>query len=168
VFFGWLGEGALTDWAPIFMTVVVGSSAAVAAAVSSAYGFLMTVARFGGDAVVERFGARRVLVASTASAALAVSVATAFPSLAVTVITFALAGAAIANLSPLVFSLGGRYGAAAVGTLTSLGYAAFLGGPALLGGAAHVAGLREAFVLPIVALAISTVLAARFRPEGRS
>src|SRR4051812_44183484 len=49
-------EGASLDWSAVYLRDVIGSSAGLAAACTTGFTLTMALARFAGDAVVDRFG----------------------------------------------------------------------------------------------------------------
>ena len=133
-------EGAVLDWGAVYLRDVRHLPVASAAAGFSAFSITMMVLRFGGDRVRARLGDGWVLRASlvaTAGFALLLWAAPLWLSLA----GFALAGAGVANVVPVLFGLAGNQGgaapgggtAAAVGVASILGYAGVLGGPPMFG-----------------------------------
>ncbi len=97
----------------------------------------MAVGRFFGQAT--RLGDRTLLAGGAALAAAGCVVAATAPIAAVALVGFALAGAGISLNAPIVFGAGGRRGASAVATVTTLGYVGLLIGPPLVGGVAQAA-----------------------------
>jgi len=147
-FCGWIAEGALTDWSPVYLHDVARATPALAAAGATCYGLAMFGSRLCGDALTERFGARRMLLGGSIGMLVALAAVRAGIGFGSEVVGFAISGAAVANLSPVVFTLAGRYGASAVGAVSGIGYIAFVTGPALYGGIAHLFGLPTALALP--------------------
>ena len=118
----------------------------------------MAVGRFYGQGT--RLGERTLLVGSGLLAAGGCFLAAVSPNAPVALVGLALGGAGVALYAPIVFGAGGRRGASAVATVTTLGYFGLLVGPALVGGVAQVTSLRGSFVvLALVAGAVG--LAAR-------
>ena len=121
----------------------------------------MAIGRFFGQAT--RFGDRTLLTGGAALAAVGCALAATAPVPAVALVGFALAGAGISLNAPIVFGAGGRHGASAVATVTTLGYVGLLIGPPLVGGVAQVTSLRLSLgVLALVAAAV-TAAATRLR-----
>lgn len=54
-------EGASMDWSAVYLRDVMGSSAGLAAASTTAFALMMAIARIAGDRVVDRFGAVRTV-----------------------------------------------------------------------------------------------------------
>ena len=65
--------------------------------------------------------------------------------------------------APIVFGAGGRRGASAVATVTTLGYVGLLIGPPLVGGIAQAFSLRASFVVLAVVAAAVAAAATRLR-----
>ena len=65
--------------------------------------------------------------------------------------------------APVVFGAGGRHGANAVATVTTIGYVGLLIGPALVGGVSQVASLRGSLVVLAVVAAAVAAAATRVR-----
>ncbi len=133
-------EGAVLDWGAVYLRDVRHLPVASAAAGFSAFSITMMVLRFGGDRVRARLGdgwVLRAALGATAGFALLLWAAPLWLSL----VGFALAGAGVANVVPVLFGLAGNQGgaasgggtAAAVGVASILGYAGVLGGPPMFG-----------------------------------
>lgn len=144
-------EGAVLDWGAVYLREVRHLPVASAAAGFSAFSITMMVLRFGGDRVRARLGDGWVLSAAlgaTAGFALLLWAAPLWLSL----VGFALAGAGVANVVPVLFGLAGNQGgaapgggtAAAVGVASILGYAGVLGGPPMFGLIAQVSSVGTA------------------------
>ena len=170
-------EGAVLDWGGVYLREVRHLPVASAAAGFSAFSITMMVLRFGGDRVRARLGAGWVLrgsLVATAGFALLLWAGPVWLSLA----GFALAGAGVANVVPVLFSLAGNQGgaeadpggpaggaagaegatartAAAVGVASILGYAGVLGGPPMFGLIAQASSVGAA--LGVAGLLCATV-----------
>ncbi len=151
-------EGAVLDWGAVYLREVRHVPVALAASGYSAFSVTMMAMRFGGDRVRARLGDGWVLrssLAATAGFALLLWPGPLWRSL----LGFALAGAGVANVVPVLFALAGTQGAGghgtgaahgrtsasarqidearatgeAVGVASILGYAGVLGGPPMFG-----------------------------------
>jgi MFS family permease len=161
-------EGAMNDWSALYLREDLGTSAGVAATGFAAFSAGMAIGRFGGDAIVARLGAERVLRGGAAVAALVLGVFLAVGSTAAALGGLVLVGLGVANGVPLLFSAAGRTATpgpaiAAVGTM---GYVAFLGGPPFLGFLADAIGLPGALSTICLAAVIVVLLGGRpYRQE---
>ncbi len=150
-------EGAVLDWGAVYLRDTRHVPLASAALGFSAFSMAMMATRFIGDRLRVRLGDAGVLQASLLAAA-GFAVVLAAPGLPLALCGFALAGAGVANVVPVLFSLAGTQGAGtqgdralrestppgqpamarnrtgdAVGIASTLGYAGVLGGPPLFG-----------------------------------
>lgn len=125
----------------------------------------MALARFGGDALRNRFDEQHLLAAGAATAAVAMGVVllTAHPAVALP--GYALVGAGLALVVPILFNAATRVPgisrAAAIASVSSIGYAGFLIGPPLIGSIAQAASLSVAMALVVVAATALSVGARR-------
>lgn len=151
-------EGALADWAGLFLRDVHGVSAAVASATFSGVAFAMVVARFAGDLTRHRIGPVGLVRVGSVVAAVTMAMTLLVPSTPLAVLGFAVVGFGLANVIPVLFSAAGsRGGAAGIATVASVGYAGLLAGPPIIGFAAQMFTLTAALwlvVLGSVALAL--------------
>ena len=71
---------------------------------------------------------------------------------------FALVGAGLALVAPILFSAATRVPgvsrAAAIASVTSIGYAGFMIGPPLIGGLAHASSLSVALIVVVFSAAL--------------
>ncbi len=161
---GLLAEGAMGDWSAVYLHDTLGASPAVAAVGFAAFSLAMAAGRLGGDALVGRFGPRRVLRASGTVAAVGLAGALLAAHPVAGVVGCALVGLGIANVIPVLFSAAARApgvdagrGLAAVATT---GYLGFLSGPPLIGIVAEGAGLAVGLGLVSAACAVVAAAAA--------
>ncbi|MFE3517228.1 MFS transporter [Streptomyces sp. NPDC059166] len=157
-----LAEGAANDWLPLLMVDGHGVDPALGSAVYAGFAAAMTLGRFCGTFLIDRFGRALVVRASALSAALGL-----------TLVIFAdspvLAGAAVllwglgASLGfPVALSAAGDSGpdpAARVSLVAMMGYIAFLVGPPSLGFLGDHYGLRAAMVVVLCFVAVAVFLA---------
>ncbi len=168
IFAGMTAEGVMYDWCVLYLTQEVGMPQARAALGYAAFSAAMALSRFGGDFLRTRYSERSLLRfgAGVAAAAMAVVLISGSPWVAF--IGFALVGAGLAPVAPVLFNAATRVPgvsrAAAIASVTSIGYSGFMIGPPLIGSIATATSLTMA--LGVVVLA-SGVLAygARFVPQ---
>ena len=156
-------EGSVADWAAIMLQESFLVEASIAAYAFGFYQAGMAIARFSGDALRLRFGAVRLVAASSLLAAVGTAAALFFPSLWGSMAAFFVAGIGIGNVAPVLFAGGGRLEPEAPGrgiaVVTSLGYAGFLVGPPLLGIVAEVSTLQLSLCLTVIAALIIALFA---------
>ena len=154
-FFGLMAEGAIGDWASVYLHSEVRVTLALAAAGYAAYAIAMAAARFAGDWLAQRLSGKNILQASGLLIAVGMGCALLFPSWRPAVGGLMLTGIGIANIVPVIWGAAGRdtrMGAGpAISTVTTVGYCGFLTGPPVIGSLSVVVGLRPA--MAVIALA---------------
>lgn len=154
-FFGLMAEGAIGDWASVYLHSNVGVTLSLAAAGYAAYAIAMAAGRFTGDWLAQRFSGKNILHVSGLLIAVGTSCALLVPSWWPAVGGLMLTGVGIANIVPVIWGAAGRdtrMGAGpAISTVTTIGYCGFLTGPPVIGSLATLVGLRPAMV--VIALA---------------
>jgi MFS family permease len=153
-------EGAVGDWSGTYLARSgVAPSAAVAA--YAAFSLLMVTGRIVGDRIVAAAGTRTTVGLGALVAAAGLAISAASPGLMGGVVGFALVGAGLANVVPVIFSVAGRTGpssAVGIASAATSGYAGLLIGPVVIGAVASAANLRSAIVM----LAAVALIAAAF------
>lgn len=169
-----LTEGAVGDWAAVYLDSELDTGEGTAAAGLAAFSLTMGIGRLFGDRLNQALGAVRLARGggTLAAAGLATALLTEVP--AVALIGFACAGMGLAALFPLALRAAAERGSAAgpaVASVTSLGYLGFLCGPPSVGGLSELSGLRAALVLlvalSLLAAALGPVVGARARVRSR-
>ncbi len=165
IFAGMAAEGIMYDWSVLYLKQERGQPQDQAALGYAAFAGAMAVARFGGDLLRAHWDDRRVLRVSAWLAAGAMAVALISPNAWVTLIGFALAGAGIAPVVPLLYTAASRVpgssSAAAIAAASSIGYSGILVGPPLIGAWAKAASLSHAMWAVVIAAALLALGCAR-------
>jgi len=161
-------EDVGASWSALYLR-----SELVAGAAAAGLGFValqsaMTVGRLTGDRIVDRFGQRRVARVGGAVIAVGMGLALAVPSVATTLIGFALAGLGVATLIPAVYHAADELpglrrgtGLAVINWLLRIG---FLLSPPVIGLLADATSLRVA-LLAVVAAGVGSMLLAGALPR---
>ncbi len=130
-------EGAILDWAAVYLQREMGASLTVAGWGFAACAGTMAVMRFLGDEIRRRFGAVRTLRVSTLIAMAGLGLAGLAGSPPMALAGFALAGIGIANMVPIAFSAAGNVPGLAQGVglsvVTTMGYSGILLAPGSIG-----------------------------------
>ncbi|MBM3605873.1 MAG: MFS transporter [Alphaproteobacteria bacterium] len=151
-------EGAVLDWAAVYLQREMGASLALAGWGFAACAGTMAVMRFLGDGLRRRLGAVRTLRLSigVAMAGLALAGLAQGPLLAIA--GFALAGIGIANMVPIAFSAAGNVPGLANGlglsVVTTMGYSGMLLAPGSIGWLAESISLGSIYVVLALLLLI--------------
>jgi MFS family permease len=153
-FIALFSEGALQDWAAVYMHQVVAVPVAVAAVGYAGYSTAMALGRFAGDRVVALFGERIIMRLSGALIGFGIMFALLLPSPIFAIVGFVVVGLGISNLVPILFGAAGRDPVLGPGpgiaVVTTLGYFGFLIGPAVIGFMSKFFGLPLALSLVAV------------------
>ncbi|MEM6712873.1 MAG: MFS transporter [Pseudomonadota bacterium] len=134
---GFAAEGAILDWAALFVRDERGVSEGLAGYAFGAFSAMMAIVRFTGDPIRARFGDYRMMQVSSALAMAGFLIAGLSPTLAGTILGFAIVGLGLANIVPIGFAAADRIPGIPKGIgisiATSFGYAGLLVAPPLIG-----------------------------------
>jgi MFS family permease len=148
-FIVFLAEGATLDWGALLLTTNGRFTPGQGGLGYAVFAIAMTVGRLTGDTVIRRVGRKRVMMLGGLCAAAGFYATTLAPASKIALIGFLLIGVGASNIVPILFTAAGRQQdmppAAAIGAVTTLGYAGILAGPALIGFVAHLSSLHVAF-----------------------
>jgi len=163
--FSMVPEGAILDWAALYLRQERGADIATAGFAFAAFSATMALMRFAGDGVRNRFGAVQTLRVSSLIGAVGILVAGLSPSPWLAIAAFAFAGLGLANTIPIAFSAAGNQpglsSAAGMSVVTTLGYSGILMAPSLIGLIGQTTGFAPIFVA-LSALLLIVCLAAGF------
>jgi len=169
IFAGMTAEGVMYDWSVLYLKQEIGLPQARAALGYATFTASMALARFGGDALRARFHERAVLAAGAAVAGVAMAAVLLSANAWVAFAGFAIVGAGLAPIAPILFNAAtrvpGASRAAAIASVTTIGYSGFLVGPPLIGGIATATSLTAALFV-VVATAALVAYGARYVPEN--
>jgi MFS family permease len=167
-------EGAMFDWAAVFLRRELGAPEATAALAPSFFSAAMAAGRLGGDQLTARLQAPLLARLCASVAALGVGTIIVAPLPGVAFGGVVGVGLGLSVLVPLAFGAAGRSKDMPTGTaiaaVATIGYFAFLVGPPTIGLVAEQVTLRGSFVLLLVLLGLIAVLApatASASPSGR-
>jgi predicted MFS family arabinose efflux permease len=164
IFAGMSAEGVMYDWSVLYLKQDVGLTQAQGALGYAVFSGAMAAARFAGDALRARYAEQTLLRAGACVAAVSMTVVLLSAHPVVAMLGFALTGAGLAPVAPILFNAATRVPgvsrAAAIAAVTSIGYSGFMVGPPLIGAIAAASTLSAA--LGVVVL-MSALLAAGAR-----
>jgi len=170
IFAGMTAEGVMYDWSVLYLKQEIGLTQARAALGYATFTASMALARFGGDALRARFHERAILAAGAAVAGAAMTLVLLSANAWIAFAGFALVGAGLAPIAPILFNAAtrvpGASRAAAIASVTTIGYSGFLVGPPLIGSIATASSLTAALFV-VVATAALVAYGARYVPENR-
>ena len=161
--FLFVAEGAVLDWAALFLTQERGADLAVAGLAYAFFAGAMAVMRFVGDGVRNRFGGVPTLRVCSVIAAAAMLAAAVAPTPFLVIAAFAVCGLAVANTVPIVFSAAGNLpglsSGAGMSVATTMGYAGILFAPSSIGFVAEATGFAPVFMALAALLLVVAALA---------
>jgi MFS family permease len=170
--FGLLAEGAIADWASVYLHSNIGVTLPLAAAGYAAYAIAMAAARFSGDWLAQRISGKNILHGSGLLIATGLGCTLLSHSWWPAVFGLMLAGIGVANIVPVIWGVAGRdtrMGAGpAISATATIGYCGFLTGPPIIGSLAVLIGLRQAMGVIVLAGIIVAAGPIFFPLESRS
>lgn len=163
-----LSEGSAGTWLSIAVTDGFAAREAVGAIAYGTFVTAMTIVRFAGTGLVDRFGRVMVVRASGASAFVGLALFALAPSLATAWIGIVLWGAGAALVNPVTIAAASDdplHAAGRVSVATSFSTIAMLTAPPVLGALVDGLGARHALGLITIATVLSMSLAGQLRPR---
>ncbi len=158
-------EGAVLDWAAIYLQKELGSSVVTSGLGFACFAGTMAIMRFLGDGVRNRFGAVRTLRVSGFMGAAGLMGGALAPFDWVAIVSFAAAGIGVANMVPVLFSAAGNHprlpAASAISIATMVGYCGILVAPSSIGFLAEHVGFRPTYAGLSLLLVIVALMAGR-------
>lgn len=162
-----LVEGIAVEWSAVFLRESVGADPSAAGLGVVAFSAGMATSRFVGDRVVARSGQPAVARFGASSAFVALAAMLLVHRFVPSVAALGIVGLGLGPVVPLAFRAAGRTPrpghASALPLVVTAGYAGSIVGPLLVGFIADLATLRIAFLVPVVASAVSALAAGATR-----
>jgi MFS family permease len=167
---GQLGEGSAGDWSAVYLHANLRTSAGFAAAGLAAFSVTMAGGRMAGDRLSARFGPVALLRASGLVAGLGLAAGLLIGTPAAAVAGFALLGAGLAVIFPLIVTAAARLdperAGRNIGRIAAVAYTGLLTGPVAIGAVASGVGLRDALLIPAALAVLVAVAASVLSPHG--
>ena len=171
--FGIMGsEGAVENWSKLYLLDVLNVSSEQVAG----YGFIlfsttMTLGRFFGDGISDRYGSDKVLIGGSLIAVFAfLGILSDHVYLAIS--GFGVLGIGLSVIVPELFRIAGKTKGisptASIAFVSGVGFVGFLMGPVVLGFISKAAGLKISFVALLGVTAFACLLAIFRRKESSS
>ncbi len=167
-----LCEGAVADWAAVYLRGSLHVTAAVAGLGYVAYLLTMMIVRLLGNRVMTRFQVRSVLPTLAVVAIIGFATGLAVDRPVGVLAGYCCLGAGLGLVIPSVFSASGHIrdvnASRAVAIVSACGWFGFVLGPPLIGELASMTSLRTAlYLLPLLTtvIAVATAKAKALRPE---
>jgi len=164
-------EGAFIDWSAVFVRSVLEASPLAISVIYSFFAIVMATFRLCGDAIGDRYSAKRIVQVSGVAATLGIVIFALSPNIFVAMIGAAISGMGVAIVYPIAITAAARRpGSSAdnVAAITMVSFTAFLIAPPIIGFISNAVGLRIALLL-LAPIAITTVfLAGEVGVKGQS
>ena len=160
-------EGTANDWLGIAAIDGYGASATIGALTFGIFLSAMTIGRWFGPQILDRFGRVPVLRVSAAMAFVGLLVVVYGPNLGTAIAGTVLWGLGTALGFPVGMSAAAddpRHSAGRVSVVATIGYVAFLAGPPLIGLLGNQAGVLRALTVTAGLLAVGLLVAGATRP----
>ncbi len=142
-------EGVMFDWSGVYFKEIVKAPGSLVALGYTSFMIMMAIGRFLGDALIYKFGRKKVMQISGLMISTGLFVAVFFPYLVVCVFAFMLVGLGVATIVPTVYSLAGKNPTMPPGEaltiISSVSFLGFLMGPPVIGYIAELSNLRFSF-----------------------
>ena len=142
-------ENVMYDWSGIYMQKAVHVSKVTANAAFVVFMIAVTIGRFAGDTLVNKYGIKLVLQYSGILIVAGFALAIALPYTVPAIAGYGLIGFGVSCMVPLVFSVAGKSksmsGGPAIAAVSTVGYLGFLLVPPIVGFVAQAANLRWSF-----------------------
>lgn len=169
--FSMIPEGAVLDWAALYLSKELGSDIATSGFAFALFSGTMALMRFLGDSVRNRFGAVQTMRVSGFIAAAGMLAGGLAPSPWLAIIAFAISGLGIGNMVPIAFSAAGNQPGlspgAGIALVTMLGYSGILVAPSSIGFVAEHIGYRITYITLAFCLVVVALLAGRVASADR-
>ncbi|MNR02633.1 Inner membrane protein YbjJ [compost metagenome] len=132
----------------------------------------MTIGRFSGDAVIRRFGSMQTLAAGGILGVLGLSIGLLSPNIVLALIGFGIVGVGVSVLVPILISMAGNLPGGdrnvAIARASTCGSIGLMAGPAVIGFVAEGYNLLLAMMLPVLLLAILSIVAMKMQSSART
>jgi MFS family permease len=155
-----LCEGAAADWAAVYLHSSLHAAAVVAGLAYAGYALAMLAVRISGNRLFTKYAAHHLLPLLAAIASLGFIVGLVVGRPASMLIAFALLGAGLGGVVPIVLSSAGAVDnvdtGKAVAAVAGFGWAGFVVGPVVIGAIASATTLHAAlFLIPILTATVA-------------
>lgn len=164
-----MAEGAMADWSSLYYRQTLEDPAGVSTTGYVAFTLSMALGRLAGDRIIDALGYRKTLMSNGILIAAGLSLALLWPLPAAVIAGFAAVGLGVSSVIPIAYMIAGRSGsmapAAALASVSAIGFTGFLIGPPVIGLIADLSSLSWGLALVGVLGICITILSTRVRAE---
>lgn len=140
-----LGEGAVSDWSSIYLKEIALAEGAMIGLGYAGFSLAMTIGRFYGDMLIDRFGSSRIFLLGSLFAIVGLLLILVGETLTA-IAGFTLVGSGYSSIIPVAFSEAAKSdeqsASRGITAVISFGYIGFLLGPVLIGMISEWGGLK--------------------------
>ncbi len=162
-----MAEGAMADWSSLFYRQTLSDPDGVSTTGYVAFTLSMTLGRLAGDRIIAMFGYRVTLMANGLLIAAGLSLALLWQVPVVVIAGFAAVGLGVSSVIPIAYMIAGKSKdmapAAALASVSAIGFTGFLIGPPVIGLIADVSSLTWGLSLVAVLGVVIFFLSIRVR-----
>ncbi len=162
-----MAEGAMADWSSLYYRQTLKDPAGVSTTGYVAFTLSMALGRLAGDRIIDALGYRRTLMYNGVLIAAGLSLALLWPVPFAVITGFAAVGLGVSSVIPIAYMIAGRSGsmspAAALASVSAIGFTGFLIGPPVIGFIADASSLSWGLALVGLLGICITILSTRVR-----
>lgn len=149
-----MAEGAMADWSSLYYRQVLQDQSKVSTTGYTAFTFSMAIGRLMGDRLIQIFRYRNTLILNGVLISVGLTLSLIWQVPVAVIAGYALVGLGVSSVIPIVYMIAGKSRtmapAAALATVSTIGFTGFLIGPPVIGFIAHETSLRFALILVVV------------------
>ncbi len=162
-------EGTMSDWSGIYFSKVLHANKEMVNMGYVAYLSCMTSGRLIGDWMANKFGKKRLLIASSLLLSTGACIISIFHSIGPAILGFMICGLGVSCIVPFVFSIAGTNTSmprsAAIAAVSTIGYFGFLIGPPFIGFLSGAIGLAYSYLFIMGMALMIGYMASKLRME---
>lgn len=162
-------EGTMSDWSGIYFSKVLHASKEMVNTGYVAYLSCMTTGRLIGDWMANKFGKKKLLLASSLLLCSGAGIISLFHTIGPAIFGFMICGLGVSCIVPFVFSIAGTNASmprsSAIAAVSTIGYLGFLIGPPLIGFLSSAIGLGNTYFFVAGLAGVMGVLISKIRIE---
>jgi MFS family permease len=166
-FCGMASEGIMFDWSGVYFKEIIKAPGALAVLGYTTFMVSMASGRFLSDFLVNKYGVKKVLMASGVIISAGLYSAILFPYLIPCTIAFMGVGFGVSNVVPIIFNIAGNNQKVPTGIaltiVSSISFIGFLIGPPLIGFIAELTSLKYSFAIIGIFGIFITIMVSRLK-----
>jgi MFS family permease len=162
-----MAEGAMADWSSLYYRQTLNDPSGISTTGYVAFTLSMALGRLAGDRIIAALGYRKTLMSNGLLITAGLSLALLWPFPAAVIAGFAAVGLGVSSVIPIAYMIAGRSGdmspAAALASVSAIGFTGFLIGPPVIGLIADASTLSWGLALVALLGIFITIFSTRVR-----